>query len=370
MEATMYNIWKPNWEESQKRYSNWWTHNGFLVGSWSAISSTGTDDKILHEDAEDPDLSKTIDDSFLDYKWRAKSIHYSLARMAYPLDIIPQSNCDIGPGSLATLLGSVPRFNPETVWFEQAFSRIEDVPTLEFDENNKWWGFKQNIYKELKSLAQNKYMVGCMDLVENIDVLASLISVEESLVALIDEPEWLKLKLQEINNVWIETYDRTYKLIKNEDNSSGYSAFSVWGDGKSAKLQCDTSAMMSPNQFQEFIVPMLTEQCQHLDNSIYHLDGKECLCHLDHILSIKELNAIEWTPDPSSPKGSDPYWFEMYRKIINAGKSVQIVNVEQSDIENILNGVGTNGVYILGEFKSTLQANETQKMLEKKFNYK
>lgn len=51
--------------------------------------------------------------------------------------------------------------------------------------------------------------------------------------------------------------------------------------------------------------------------------------HLDQLLSIKSLKAIEWTPEAGKPGEADPCRFPMYRKILEAGKSVQIVYFSQ-----------------------------------------
>jgi len=68
--------------------------------------------------------------------------------------------------------------------------------------------------------------------------------------------------------------------------------------------------------FEQFVMPALTEQCDWLDYSMFHLDGHQCIPHLDLILSIDSLNAVEWTPDPQVPGGGNPRWFDMYRKIL------------------------------------------------------
>ena len=69
-------------------------------------------------------------------------------------------------------------------------------------------------------------------------------------------------------------------------SSSTFGAFGIWAPGKTAKLQCDASAMFSPDMFQRFVVPSLTEQCEWLDYSMYHLDGSQAMCHLDALLGI------------------------------------------------------------------------------------
>ena len=40
-------------------------------------------------------------------------------------------------------------------------------------------------------------------------------------------------------------------------------------------------------------MPALSEQCQWLDNSMFHLDGSQCIVHLDALLEIDALDAIE-----------------------------------------------------------------------------
>jgi hypothetical protein len=79
---------------------------------------------------------------------------------------------------------------------------------------------------------------------------------------------------------------------------------------------------------------------------MFHLDGHQCLCHLDHLLAIEPLDAIEWTPDPTVPGGGSPEWYPLYRRILAAGKSVQAIGVELNELIPLLDAVGGNGMYI------------------------
>ena len=119
------------------------------------------------------------------------------------------------------------------------------------------------------------------------------------------------------------------------------------GPGKTAKLQSDASAMISPAMFDRFVAPAITAQCEWLDHSMFHLDGSQCLCHVDSLLSIEALGAIEWTPDPGVPCGGDTCWYDLYRRILDAGKSVQAVGVKADQVLPLLDSVGGKGLYIL-----------------------
>jgi hypothetical protein len=175
---------------------------------------------------------------------------------------------------------------------------------------------------------------------------------------MIERPDWVQQKVREINQVWFDAYQRIYDVIKLEDGSSAFGAFRLWGPGKTAKVQCDASAMFSPDMFHRFVIPALTEQCEWLDHSMYHLDGTQAVCHLDALLSIDALDAIEWTPEAGIEGGGNARWFDMYQRILDAGKSVQLVGVRQDDIVPVLDAIGGEGVYILTGFSSVADAED------------
>lgn len=197
------------------------------------------------------------------------------------------------------------------------------------------------------------------------DVLASLRGAQTLLFDLSERPEWVEEKIREINEVWFAAYDRIYEIIKLDDGSSAFGAFYLWGPGKTAKLQCDTSAMFSPKMYRRFVVPALTEQCTWLDHSLYHLDGTQAMLHLDALLGIESLDAIEWTPQAGIETGGHKRWHDLYRRILAAGKSVQVVNVEPDELVPLLDAIGTKGVYVLSQFNDEREVEQTLKRLER-----
>jgi len=155
-----------------------------------------------------------------------------------------------------------------------------------------------------------------------------------------------------INQAYFEAYDRLYALAKEDDGGVLFGAFCVWGPGKTAKVQCDACAMFSPEMFRDFVVPSLKEQCEWLDYSLFHLDGTQCIVHLDELLKIDVLDAIEWTPQSGIENGFHERWFPLYKRILDAGKSVQVIGWPMEGIEKILKAIGSKGVYIMSGFKT------------------
>lgn len=356
-------MWKDNWKKTKQHFVDWWNHKGLVIGMWGSPEATGTP----HEDVRALPKAESVHERYLDAELRARHNHYALAHRLFPADVLPVSNTDIGPGSLALFLGSEPEFSEDTVWFNPTIhncSRPEDLPPFRFDESNEWWKLTERTLRACAELGSGKYLVGCPDLIENVDILASLREPQTLLIDMIERPEWVEETVAQINQAWFDAYERIYDIIKLPDGSSAFGAFRIWGPGKTAKVQCDASAMFSPEMFRRFVVPSLAAQCEWLDNAVYHLDGTQALCHLDALLEIESLDAVEWTPQAGIEGGGHPRWFDLYQKILDASKSVQAVDVERDEIIPLLDAVGGKGLYIMTSFSTPEEAEILMKEVE------
>jgi len=353
-------MWKDNWGQTQKRFVNWWNRQGLLIGMWGAPEV----ERAIHEQVEAPIVPDSLQKRYCNADFRAKENHYRLSRSVFPLDVLPMATTDLGPGSLALFLGAEPDFAPDTVWFHPCIegeAEPEKLPPWRFDPRHPWWRITEDILQRCIELSRGKYIVGCPDLIENMDVLSSLRGAQTLLLDMVERPDWVEQKIREINDVWFAAYRRVYDRIKLEDGSSAFGAFYLWGPGKVAKVQCDVSAMFSPKMYQRFVVPSLTAQCEWLDHSLYHLDGTQAVAHLDALLAIEPLDAIEWTPQAGIETGGHRRWYDLYRRILAAGKSVQVVNVELDEVNPLLDAIGTKGVYILIQLKDEREAEQVLK---------
>ena len=356
-------MWKSNWDQTKERFVKWWNRDGLLVGMWGAPETACA----VHETVAAPARPSTLEARYCDAAYRAAENHYRLSRSVFPLDVLPSASTDLGPGSLALFLGSSPGFAEDTVWFNPCIEHElepETLPPLRFDPHHPWWLATEEIIRRCADLARGKYLIGCPDLVENLDVLASLREPQTLLIDMLERPEWVEQKLREINDVWFTAYQRIYEMIRLDDGSSTYGAFHIWGPGKVAKLQCDSSAMFSPAMYRRFVVPALTAQCVWLDHSLYHLDGTQAMGHLDALLQIEPLDAIEWTPQAGIESGGHRRWHDLYRRILAAGKSVQIVNVTPDEVLPLLDSIGPKGVYILIQFQDEAEVERVCKLVE------
>jgi len=244
---------------------------------------------------------------------------------SYMGDAFHYINMNLGPGSMAAYLKSQPGFSDTTVWYHEVPCRnIDELSNISHLESTNWWGIHLNEMMKLKKLVGDFLPIAIPDIVENLDIVSAIRGPQNLCYDLYDNPEGVKRIVNIVDDAYFYYYDEFYNLLKMEDESSVYTAFNIWGTGKTAKIQCDFSAMISCEQFDEFVIPSIKKQTKKLNNVLYHLDGKDAIRHIDSIVSVEEINAINWTPGDGQDDGGSEIWFPLYDKVINANKGLWI----------------------------------------------
>ena len=305
---------------------------------------------------------KDMDDKYQDPQRIVDRYRYFCQTHAFLGESFPNLNIDFGPGSLASYLGSEIGFKEDTVWFNKCLDSWDGVPKLTFDPENKWFKKHLQLAKDCQALAGDDFYVDMPDLMENIDVLASLRGAQDILFDLLDEPEMIGERIQEVTDIYYEYYDRFYDVIKDEEGGNAYTVFQIWGPGRTVKLQCDFSAMMSPEDFRKYIQPSLRSQSENVDHVLFHLDGPAAIKHMDALMEIEGIDALQWTSGDAGPDGTLPDWDVIYDKAIAAGKSiwVKVYSGEFEDwirnVDRIVNKYGSHSLFLLFPEMSMEQA--------------
>lgn len=269
-------------------------------------------------------------------------------------EAFPNLWVNFGPGVIAAFLGIEPRIDVDTVWFEQPMS-WNDVDRINaVVDGNVWWSRVREATALALEMGQGKWITGLTDLGGSLDVNASLRGAQDLLLDLIDCPEKVDDLSRRMHRLWFDYYDGLFAILKTQQ--VGTSAWmGIWSPLQWYPLQCDFSAMLSPEMFASHVAPFLAEQCRALDHSIYHWDGPGQLPHLDHLLDIDELDGIQWTPGAGQPGVASRHWHSLYRRIQAKGKRLVLIGAEPSEIEGILKDLKPQGLLI-----STWCANEEE----------
>ncbi|MCL2057537.1 MAG: hypothetical protein FWH01_00555 [Oscillospiraceae bacterium] len=342
---------KDNWLETKQRYDAW-LHGGKTDRPLMSLRSIREKGRGLYELMEEPPIDSLVERyTNMDKRYPRMMNRYD--KIDFLAESYPQSGAFLGPGSLAIYIGSEPVFTEETVWFSVCIDSYDGLE-LKYDPKNEWWKKHLGMIRRCVELASGTdIIVGQPDLVENVDILSAMRGPNRFCFDLYDYPDEVKKALAQINDVYAACFNEIYELIKKPDGSSAYGPYNVYGSGKSAKIQVDFSALISPEHFDEFVLPYLVAQCEGLDNILFHLDGVECIVHLDSLLKMERLGAIQWTPPagPSSIKAANERWFDLYRKIRRGGKGLWLSLAEygpEGSIEaadKIIKEIGPDGLY-------------------------
>ena len=315
---------KDNWAETKRRWTSYWQRNLSGVPLMHIVAEI--------PGAADPEIqaalkSRDMFDKYRDAARVVERFRYWASTHLFLADSFPNLSLDFGPGSMAAYLGSDIIFSPDTVWFTECVDEWENCPPLAFDPENRWFREHIQLFKDAKRLAGDDFYINIPDIMENLDVLASLRGAQNTIFDMIDEPEEVEARIAQVQAVYYDYFDAFYDLAAlGEDGrlASSYTAFQIWGYGKTAKLQCDFSAMMNPAQFRRFIQPALASQAEGADSVLYHLDGPDAIKHLPALMEIDGIDALQWTAGSYNPDGTHEQWFSIYDQARRANKGLWV----------------------------------------------
>lgn len=351
------NTWKLNLEETKKRYVDWWNHRGLVLNMWEHFQ----EGVVPHADVAEPKPYRDLNQRWFDPQWRAEYLDWYVAHSSLMADMLPVANTQLGPGSLAAILGGVFEGGEDTIWIHPNPQFSDDDIT--FDPNHPNWLLHKQLLTACKQKAQGHYYVGMPDLMEGLDVLAALKGTDQVLLDTVMNPERLERQVQRINDIYFQVFDELYDIIR-EGDEMAFCYFSCWAPGKMSKLQSDISTMISRDDYRRFVQPFIREQCQKIDYTLYHLDGVGAMHHLDALLEIDELNAIQWTPGVGEPQGGSPKWYDLYKKILSHGKSVMACWVTLYELRPLLDNIGGEGVHIEMDFHNEREVEQALRIVE------
>ena len=120
--------------------------------------------------------------------------------------------------------------------------------------------------------------------------------------------------------------------------------------------------MISRRMFDDVFLPGIVQECRFAQASIYHLDGPGALRHLDSLLSIPELNAIQWVYGAGN--GPMTKWLDLLKEIQGYGIGLHL-GCEPNEVETILTELSSKGLYIRSWAKDIEEGEELIKLAEK-----
>ena len=313
------NLYREDIDPARERLTTWW--NGGDIGRPPVLVTAPRDQPVEHVEAMPQPEGWTSNYSTTNFDYRVNLAARQCVNSWYLGEEIPTVGPDLCPNSLALYLGCNGIETPGTVWAEPFLEDPNDAD-FRFDPHNVYWSFTLRLAREQLRLGKDKFMVQFPDLIEGLDTLAAIRGTEPLLIDLLERPSWVHQCLEQITAMYFRYYDRLYDMFRDR---VGGSYWWMWAPGRMVKLQCDFSAMISPDLFGEFMVPVLTEMSERTSYSMYHWDGPGAIRHLDHLLSIPALDMIQWTPGAGVEPSHHERWYPLFHKAVESGKKAIMI---------------------------------------------
>lgn len=356
---------KENWQGTQERFRRWWNQENTGRPLMHLVArKPGTVGPLKRETFfRDPEDLYFNGEKRCEYYEKYAAAHLFLA------EAFPNVNLDYGPTSLALYVGSEPDCHWDTLWYrhisEEEWERFEQK---DLSLPNRFLTSHLEMLRQGKTRADGRYLVNIPDIGCSMDVMSLLRGSEDLIYDLIDEPERMELISQKLTECYFSAYDQFYDIVKEPDGGSAFTAFKVWAPGRMAKLECDFCALIDPELFDRFALPALRCQAAHIDYPFYHLDGPDAIKHLDKILSIPQLRAIQWTHGAGNPDGLWDGWYEkIYDKVVASGRSLYLF-IEEEDPDTAIRSIRDlqerYGSNLFLRFLKELSLEDAEKILE------
>jgi len=281
-------------------------------------------------------------------------------------EAVPATYINWGASAGAAFWGSPPKFSKTTVWYP---SVIKDWDTWNWDPNpelNFYWKNILDIQQKFIDECHGRYFIGVPEIGDAADLLSLMRGMDNLALDLFDHPEEVKKAVEIMSDLWVKLHEDIYqKTVKINQNGGVLPWMNLWAPGRHDQLANDFSSILSTNMFKEFFESEIIKMGKWCDYATYHLDGKNCILnHLDYLLSIKEIDNIEFTPGIGQPPTYYPEYIPLYKKIQASGKNLYLLT-KPNEIEPILTELSPKGLLLSTNLDSEDDANQLLKKVSK-----
>lgn len=333
---------KPDYAATQARMEAFWEHQVTDRPLVSFSLSKPYDQQV----ALPPSHHPTSDARWLDADYQAELALARLSNLEFLGDSLPVAFPNLGPEVFSALYGSPIHFGDfGTSWTDPILHDWSQAGALQLEWDGAVMRKLIEMTNALIEISQGRFIVGMTDWHPGGDALAAFRDPQELAVDLLEHRAEVEALLARLEGDYFRVYDRFYDLLR----AAGMPITSwthLTSPGKYYIPSNDFSIMISKRMYDEIFLPGIRRECQFYDRSIYHLDGPGALRHLDSILAIPELDALQWVFGAGN-EGFEK-WIGVYRQAQAAGKSIQ-VNCRLGEIEQIIQTLDPRGVYLAVE---------------------
>jgi len=107
---------------------------------------------------------------------------------------------------------------------------------------------------------------------------------------------------------------------------------------------CDFSALISPAFFREFALPILRREVKTMTHNVFHVDGWGVARHVDAILSVPEVHALQWVQGVGD-KQPIMQWIPFIKQVQDR-RIPLIVDLTKHELAEFVDAVEPTGLFL------------------------
>ncbi|MEI8132140.1 MAG: hypothetical protein WCG34_06880 [Leptolinea sp.] len=316
----------PDFSERAKRHENWWK----LQNSRPLLLAKGLS-------KGEQGRSRHFDKLTHPHEWLIAK-QQALKNTLFLADSLPYIHLDLGASVLAGLLGARVTYEDDHAWIAPTFSDWQAQPEMKLDSQNKLSNQLDRLLKLLIPELAGKALLMSPNLGGGADALMNLMGAEKICQSLIDYPEEVHSTLDEIAAVWRAVYANLMDVAARQQVGMIHWC-ELWSNTPYLLLECELAALVSRKHFQQFLAPDILGQAETVERTIYHICGEESFRHLDAVLEIPGISAIQYVPGKGNRALNK---FDYLKKIQQHGLPLQIAVSpdEPRDLMKVLDSAG------------------------------
>ena len=330
---------KPDYEQSLQRIEAFWL--GELLDRPVVQFHL---DKPLEEQMPLP-LShhSTSGERWLDTQYQVELALANCRNQDYLGDTLPVFWPNLGPEIFSTLYGCPMHFGDYgTSWTDPILSDWSQAARITLDWNHPYLQKLHEMADALIEAGKGLFITGMTDWHAGGDAIAAFRDPLNLAVDMIEHLPEVNQMLARLESDYYKLYEIFYEKLR----VAGLpitSWLTLAHDGRYYIPSNDFSIMVSRRMFDEVFLPGIQRECQYYERSIYHLDGPGALRHLDSLLAIPELNAIQYVYGAGNE--GIHRWMWVYKKIQKAGKGIQVI-CHMDEIPLVIQNLDPHGLFL------------------------
>ena len=285
----------------------------------------------------------SLTERWTDVPFQADTALAKVRNTIYLGDALPIACPNLGPDLFCACFGGTLQFHEDTSYIEPFLSKWSNFFNLSFNKKNPYFLIMEKMYAAFLDAGHGEFYTGWPDIHTGGDALVGFRGPMNMNYDVIDNRDEIVNALIYIMQDFFSLYNHYFdKLSSKKQPITGWPG--IVSSRKWHVPSNDFSCMISNTMFEEIFLDPLIKEMQHMENNLYHLDGPGAPTHLDTLLAIKELYAIQWVYGAGNGRASDH--IPIYQRIQNAGKGIQMTEVFPDEIEALTTHLSPEGVWM------------------------